>query len=237
MRAFLPVLSFVILLSSCRFAGFHQVRGNGVHSSQQRNVGAFTQVEASGPVDIELSQGPSSVRVDADENLQEYIEVESRGNTLYVHLRDNISVNPKAGMKVYITAPDFRSIQLTGSGDLTGQGRIRGNDLNIDITGSGSVTLDLDMPRVRAHITGSGETHLSGATRRFDSEINGSGSVAAFGLMSEETNVSIHGSGDAEVFASKHLDIDIAGSGDVAYKGTATVNKSVHGSGDIRKAD
>jgi hypothetical protein len=237
MRAFLLLITASLCLASCHFMGARQVRGNGVSSTQQRNVSDFTQVEVAGQLDVVLAQGPSNVRVVTDENLQEYVVVERQGNTLYVHTRSNTNLRPKAGLKVYVTAPDYRGLQVNGSGDVTGQGRITGRDLRIEVTGSGSVALDLDMPRISTQITGSGETRLTGATRVFESEINGSGSVLAYGLLSEETKVNIHGSGDAEVFASKRLGIDIAGSGDVSYKGTASVDQSVHGSGNVHKAD
>jgi hypothetical protein len=237
MRSLLSLFVLLLACSSCHFMGFRQVRGNGVSSTRQHSVGNFTQVEVAGPMDVVLAQGPAAARVVADENLLEYIIIEQRGNTLYVHVRKNINLRPKAGMKVYVTAPEYRGLQVTGSGDVTGQGRITGDNLQIELTGSGSVTLDLDMPKVRAEITGSGEARLSGATRELETEINGSGSIAAYELKSEETHVDIRGSGDAEVYASKLLEIDIAGSGDVSYKGAPNVNQSVHGSGNVHKAD
>jgi hypothetical protein len=54
-------------------------------------------------------------------------------------------------------------------------------------------------------------------------------------LLSENTKVTIAGSGDVEIFASKQLDVNISGAGDVKYKGNPSVNKSVAGAGDIRK--
>ena len=217
--------------------GFRRVRGNGIAGSQQRTVGDFSKLEVSGPIDVVLAQGAPAVRVEADQDLLESIEVEQSGSTLRVHLRNNVNISSKPQMKVFVTGQNFRSVELTGSGDLVGRGRIRGEELRVPLTGSGSVTLDVDMPRVRAQVTGSGDANLSGATRAFEGEINGSGNIAAFGLLAEDSKVEIHGSGDAAVFASKKLESDIAGSGDVEYKGTASVNQSVHGSGGVRKVN
>lgn len=214
-----------------------RVRGNGVHGSEQRSVRDFSRLEVSGPIDVVLAQGAPSVRIEGDQNLLEYVEVNQSGSTVQVRLRRNVHISSENDFKVYVTGSGFRSVQVTGSGDLTGNGRLRGEDLEVTITGSGSVALDVDMPRVRAEVTGSGDARLSGTTRTFEGEINGSGNIAAYGLMSEDTKVEINGSGDAEVFASKQLEVDIAGSGDVAYKGTASVNQSVHGSGSVRKVN
>jgi hypothetical protein len=215
----------------------HRVTGNGHSSTQARNTATFEKVETTGPMDVILTQGPAGVRVETDENLQEYIEVNVSGNTLVIHARKGYSLNPKSGMKVYVSAASFRSVQVTGSGDLTSTGTISGSGLDLDVTGSGNITLAVDMPEVHSEITGSGTIRISGNTRSMRATINGSGDILAFDLKSEDAKVDIAGSGNAEVFASKNLRVDIAGSGDVAYKGTANVTSSVHGSGDVRKAD
>ncbi|TCJ17764.1 DUF2807 domain-containing protein [Flaviaesturariibacter flavus] len=236
MRSFLVLGLSVLLFSSCKFMG-RRVRGNGIHGSEQRTVRDFNRLEVSGDIDVVLAQGTPSVRIEGDQNLLQYVELDQSGSTLRVHLRRHINISTENEFKVYVTGPGFRSVEVTGSGDVTGSGRLRGENLKLGLTGSGSVTLDVDMPRVRAEVTGSGDARLSGATRTFEGEINGSGNISAFGLMSEDTKVEIHGSGDAEVFASKQLNVDIAGSGDVAYKGTASVNQSVHGSGSVRRVN
>ncbi|GAB4091087.1 head GIN domain-containing protein [Flaviaesturariibacter terrae] len=238
MRFVSTVLALPIFLSSCIFMGGHRVTGNGVHSSQNRSVGSFDKVAVMGSMDVELAQGSAQgVRVETDENLQEYIETEVSGGTLHIRTREGYNLNEHAGLKVYVTAAEFRSLEVTGSGEVTSAGKLTGNGIDINITGSGNATLGLDMPQVKAGITGSGTVRLSGSTQTFDTRINGSGDVEAFGLLAENTKVDIAGSGDAQVFASKHLDIDIAGSGDVTYKGTAAVNQEVHGSGRAHQAD
>ena len=139
-------------------------------------------------------------------------------------------------MKIYVTAPELREIDVTGSGSITSQSRlVYNNRLTIDITGSGDVRLDVDAPEIHAEATGSGNTSLSGQTRSFRAAINGSGELRCFNLLSENTDIEISGSGSAEVYASKRLDIEINGAGSVLYKGNPSVNQDVAGSGDIRK--
>jgi len=238
MRNLTVLILLLIATVSCKYMGIRFVGGDGNLSVQSRNVGGFEKVEVTGPMDVELVQGSfQPVRVESDQNLQEYILVETRGNTLHIGTKRGTNIRPKAGWKIYVSAPDYRGIDVTGSGDVIAKGRLTGQRLNIGVTGSGNVHLDLDMPEVAADITGSGTVHLKGTTRSFRSEITGSGDIRAYDLMSEETKVEIAGSGDAQVFASKQLKVDIAGSGDVAYKGTAAVSKTIHGSGSVRKID
>ncbi|RYY90359.1 MAG: DUF2807 domain-containing protein [Chitinophagaceae bacterium] len=238
MRVLCSLFMFLLLATSCRFAGFHRVKGNGVLSKQERSIANFDALEVTGGMNVVLQQGPrAGVRVETDENLQEYVETEVSGNELHIFTRRGYNLDERSGLTIYVTAPSLRDLTVTGSGDVNSQGKITGDALKIQVTGSGNITLSLDMPTVEAQVTGSGTMNLSGATRSFRTETHGSGEIHAFDLLAEETHVEVSGSGDAEVFASKQLDVEVSGSGDVAYKGTANVRKQVHGSGSVHKAD
>jgi hypothetical protein len=238
MRRFVIIASAAIVLASCEFRGNRRIRGNGTASSQLRSVGSFSKVDVSGPYEVIVTQGDAeSVRVEADENLQQYIEVVVQGDQLEIDTRDGINIRPRKDIKIYITAPLFRALSVTGSGDVKSTSKLTSDRIALSVTGSGDIMVDIDAPVVETEITGSGSININGNTRTLNAEINGSGEVHAFSLMSENTDVEISGSGEAEVFASKGLEVSIAGSGDVAYKGTASVNQSIAGSGNIRKVD
>lgn len=233
--------AFVILLfsiTSCRLMGGERVNGNGVLKSENRAVTGFRGVSVAGGMDVVLIPGAQhSVRIEADENLLQHIVTELDGDILEIGPEKGHNLNPDAGLKVYVTAPLFNVVEVNGSGNVVSQSRIKADErLRTEISGSGDMRLELDAPEVEMEITGSGTIILSGNTRRFRSEINGSGDLRAFDLLSEDTEVEISGSGDAQVFASKQLGIRINGSGNVDYKGNPpSINQNVAGSGSVRK--
>ena len=65
--------------------------------------------------------------------------------------------------------------------------------------------------------------------------ISGSGDVKATELDAAEVNVTISGSGDAQVHAEQSIVVSIAGSGDVSYSGSPAVSQAVAGWGSVRK--
>lgn len=231
------LICFAVFLSSCEFMGGKRVNGNGVTSTQQRNTGDFNGVDVSGPIKVFISQDSvSSVKIEGDENLLEYIEVDNNGDNLEIRTRRGYNLRPRTGIKIYVTAPSFDKLAVTGSGELKTQTKISNvKNMDVSVTGSGDMILDIDAPAINSEITGSGNITINGGTRSFSTEVTGSGEVHAFNLLSESTNVEITGSGDVEVFASKQLKINISGAGDVKYKGNPTVSQSVAGSGNIRK--
>jgi hypothetical protein len=204
--------------------------------TEQRNLTGFTGVETHGSVDIIASQGNYNIKIEADQNLLQYVETNIENGRLIVRFKDGISLMHFNGAKVYVTAPELNAFETHGSGNISSQGKISDkNKIDIAISGSGDIQLELDCPEIKTGTHGSGNITLSGETKNLSSRTSGSGDVKAANLKAESVKVSIHGSGDTEVFASESLAADISGSGDVHYKGAPKVNTSVHGSGSVTK--
>jgi hypothetical protein len=233
-----PVIILLLLsLSSCRFANQKRITGNGDSATEQRTAGSFHSVEVSGPFKVHLTQGDAaSIEVRAEKNLMSYIITENGNGRMEIKTKRGYNLRSKKPIEIFITAPEYRKLSVTGSGDILA-GVIKGERMKAQVTGSGNIFLEADAPTIETEITGSGNIRLKGRTKDLRAEINGSGELYAFSLLTENTKVDIAGSGDAEVFASKTLDIDIAGSGNIDYKGDPTIKRSVAGSGNIRKAD
>jgi len=227
----------IVSVTSCRFGG-KKIVGNGTLQTRTYSIADFTEVHLAGNMDVYLTQGSTySVRVEADENLFDYLEVEKDGNELEIGARHGYNLRPKAGIKVYVSAPTFEAAELAGSGKIVSQTKITNvKSIRISVAGSGDVDMEVDAPEVKAGVAGSGNVVLKGATKEFSVDIAGSGDVKAFNLMSEVSKIDIAGSGNVEVSASRELDVDVAGSGDVFYKGNPSVKHNKMGSGGVRKA-
>ncbi|MBL0309531.1 MAG: hypothetical protein IPP77_07615 [Bacteroidetes bacterium] len=76
----LILLSLIGLAMLTTLAGCGR-RGNGRVVTEERKVTPFTKLSISGVFPIEISQTgePESVKVEADENLQNYIDVRNEG--------------------------------------------------------------------------------------------------------------------------------------------------------------
>lgn len=232
------LLSAAIVTSSCNFRGGKRVKGNGNVTTESRTTSSFGGVRTSGSFDIYVSTGPHSVKVEGEENILPYIETYVDGDILKIDTKDGYWLKTNRDVKVYVTAPSFSKIHSSGSGNIIGQNKITdSNRIDVSVSGSADIKLDLDAPEVETDITGSGDAELQGNTRIFKAQINGSGNIRAKDLKTEETTIKINGSGDAEVFASVKLDVRVAGSGNVRYRGNAQVSSNIAGGGEVRKVD
>lgn len=238
MKQLLLVLCTISLIAGCRYSFGKKVKGNGNLTTETRQVSSTNKIKVLGSIDVELVPGDFKVTVEADENLLPYILTDKEDGWLVIKQRNNVNIKTNNRLKVYVSAREIESIDISGSGDVKGIGKFSGGEkLNIDIAGSGDVVLDVNTPAIHVDIAGSGTASLSGETKEADVEIAGSGNYRADRLMTESTSVDIIGSGDARIFADVNLSAKVIGSGSVYYKGKANVRSDITGSGTVKPID
>ncbi len=238
-QIFFLFLVSVTLFTSCREISGRRIRGSGHITSESRHVGNFENLDISGAINAYVTQGEnSSVRIEADDNLLNYIEVRERGNTLEVFTRRGFRIRPSRHIRVYISNPSYRHFEVTGASNLYSENRIETErELGINLTGASKADMDVKAPRVVADLTGASNIKLKGETREFRIDGSGASKVNCFDLLSEETSVDLTGAGHAEVHASVKLNVDVTGAASVRYKGNAQVSQRTSGAASVRKED
>jgi hypothetical protein len=236
---FIAGLSFLILFSSCREIFAKRIRGNGNIVSQTRSLGNFNSIDVSGNIDVYASQdSATSVKVETDENLQEYIEVINDGNVLRIHTKEGYNPRSSKAIKVYVSSAEYKSFEASGACDMYSQGQINStNALEIHASGSCKITMDVNAPKVSAHVSGACDVILKGETKDFMVDGSGSTDIRCFDLKADNVDLDLSGSGDAEVFANATLKGSASGSADIKYRGNAQPNINSSGAVSIKKAD
>jgi hypothetical protein len=235
--AVLSIIALVLSLFSCNDMLGKRIDGNGKLISQQRQTGEATRIHTISNFDVDITQGSAfSLQVEADENLLPYIITEIKDGVLEVRTQEGVNLHSVNKIKVHLMVTKLESVDLTGSGNVTGIDSFSGADhLKLDIEGTGNISLAVNTPSIDASIAGTGDITLSGQTRDAAIDIAGVGNYKAENLKAENVKVSIAGSGDAKLFASTTLDIDIAGSGNIYYHGSPSITQRIAGSGTIKQ--
>jgi hypothetical protein len=239
-KLFLVLAVVAVATSSCRSIWGKRVRGDGSIKSEERTVNAFKNVEASGAVDVYVTQGElKPVKIETDGNLLQYVEVIQSGDKIIIRQRRGINLDPTDKVKVYVTTPVYNKIEVSGASNIYATGKLtNAEDLKLDLSGAGTIKMELDAPAVHAEISGAGSVDLRGQTKSLELDLTGAANAHCFDLLSENTDIDITGAGEAEVYASVKLNADVSGAGSVSYKGGATnVSQHVTGAGSVKKID
>ena len=111
----------ILLFSSCSYVGGKRIRGDGNVISQDRTAGQFNNVDVSGAIDVYIKQDSAQqgVKVEADANLQELVEVYEQNGTLYISPRDNYNLRPSKAIKVFVKQKEVVNMVLDPKQELT----------------------------------------------------------------------------------------------------------------------
>lgn len=138
---------------------------------------------------------------------------------------------------VYVTVPDIEGLSVAGSGDLVAEGRITARNLDLSVSGSGSMILDADASGdIDADVSGSGRIEVRGKCRDFQSKVSGSGRVKLDVAIAERAEFGVSGSGKIQASGSaREVKVGVSGSGEIlaANLVTDTCDIRISGSGDV----
>jgi len=173
-----------------------------------------------------------TVEIEGPEILVNQINNQVRGGLWSIEYLEDMELNRELTIRIGMPYVDF--ISNSSSGEIRGVNAFTDLvDLDLKISGSGDIFIDVDVIDLDLKISGSGDLGLKGKTLNQSINIMGSGDVMASGLDSETCQVVITGNGNCKVRVADELDISIIGNGDLFYKGNPKVRSHVVGTGDV----
>ena len=173
----------------------------------------------------------------ADANIFDYIDVRVEDGVLTVDVTKGARIKSMKG-KAVLFLPKIKEIEAAGSGDIVlSECKIPAAVSRFNVSGSGSISADIEAETVLAEISGSGDILLRGKAENLKCSVSGSGGIQAFDLPAVNVDCTIAGSGSIEVNAQKMLAAKIAGSGSVLYRNTPEVRMNISGSGRCRRVE
>lgn len=198
-------------------------------TKELNNVSNFSSISVLGSPDVEYRQSNGSkttVSIYGSDNLVDLLEVSTVNGVLQVNIKKGVKIlSGERRLKVIASSPSLNQVNIKGSADVYLKGAIKGNDLNLNIAGSGDIEAEnLQYTNIFALVKGSGDIDLKNVkATTVMSEVNGSGDISAEKLAATNVVATVAGSGDIVCYASRQLDARVSGSGDIEYKGSPSV--------------
>ena len=168
----------------------------------------FSRINFAGSMQVIFSQGDQyTVRVDAPQQVVDKLVIYVRSKELNICSKDElIDFDPAfsfSQVKIYVTSPNIKQIDLTGSGSMTVKDAVTASRLDIDITGTGNMSftgtlscnfLDVDITgsgnldfainyscvnagNIGSNITGAGNITIAGDAEKHIKNVTGVGNI------------------------------------------------------------
>ena len=238
-NVFLFSLLILVFASGCREIAGRRVRGSGNITTDSRSASGFHSIDVSGAIEVYVKQDSStSVKVEADDNLLEYIEIYTDNSTLVIRTQNGVRLRPSNKIKVYVSNQSYKEFEVSGASSIHSENEINSVEaLRVDLSGASNGKLEFNAPKISVDLSGACDLTIRGKTKDFDAGASGASEIRCFDLLAENTEVEASGASSAEVYASVKLAGSASGASHIKYKGNATTSISTSGASGVNKID
>lgn len=204
------------------------LEGNGKLVTREVSVSPFSELKANGIYELKLSQGDKeSVKIEADENLQDLFLVKNEGNRLVIDMKklENKNLKSKNKMRVYVTFKNLKKMDLQMVGNVGTDERLTFDNLAVNNQSVGNVELKLKANKLDLDNHSVGNVTLSGEAQNAVMVHKSVGNLQAGDFVVQTINIDNSGIGSAQVNATKELKVKDNMMGKVNNKGAGTVKR------------
>jgi len=243
----LVVIIFIaaaVIIAGAYFSGIWP-SGNTV--TRDEDFIDFTIVDIGSAFEAEITQSNSySIKITADDNIMEHIQVSKTGETLTISITGTII--PPSTWKAEITMPELHELRFSGATHGTATGFSSTHNLTLTLSGASSLDPDISAgyveiilsgaSRIQGELTASEDAKLviggassveltGGAKDLLVEECEGASSLDLSNFPVNNANVYLSGASSATIKLEGKLDVDISGASHLYYIGEPTMGNIV----------
>ena len=226
------------------------VTASGSPETRDFDLTGFTGIQAAAAFQVEVTRADAyAVRVTADDNLWDVLDIRVSGSTLHLQTRSGTSVR-NSHLSAVVTMPSLKLIDLSGAARADASGFDAGDDFNgtlsgaasldaenvklgrvvFDISGAGRLSGSATFETARFVISGAGTIDLSGSGESASIVASGGSRAILDEFALEEVTVNLSGGSQATVNARSIKSADLSGGSHLSYVDSPTIG-SVQTSG------
>ena len=202
-----------------------QVVGSENLVTQEKIFTGFSVVDVGSSFEVEITQSSSySIKITADDNVLDYVEVSKTSDTLTIRLKWGYSYQ-SVTLRAKITMPELHELELSGGTHGTTEGFSSSHEFVAELSGgshlSGDFTTSGD-----AQFTLSGGSHLSeldGAANDLRISASSGSHLDLSDFPVHDANVNLSGGSHATINLDGRLDADLSGGSHLLYIGDPTI--------------
>ncbi len=148
-------------LTFSRLISTHTIEGSGNIVTRTLDFSDFTAVDVGGGFKVEITQSSSySIRITADNNTFDYIDVYKTDDTLNIGIKSGYSFR-SVTLKAYITMPNLYAAVLSGGTQGTAKEFTSTHEFNLVLSGGSSMELEGAAGNLNLVATGGSRSDLS----------------------------------------------------------------------------
>ena len=222
-RLIFGFLAAILILASCE--NDDSIRASGEVTTTEFSFSGYNALEVRGAFEVfvRFSDTEESIRIEANENLQERLVVRVIGNTLEIGPEDSLSIRGNATLRAFITTKNISNITISGATRLTLEDEWVADNGSLRLSGASSLIGEVTATRLEIRGSGSSGVDLFGMVDELDADLSGSSDLRDFDLQVQRLDMDLSGSSDAFLTVNESIEIDASGSSSLNYMGNPEI--------------
>ena len=233
------------------------IKGSGKIVAKTVPAPDFDGIEASRAVKVVISDKVSDIRIEADDNLMEYVVVEERQGTLRValdqgrkgarsvsnaHVTVTVPSNGKiralkassASQSVCRTAVGADDFSIETSSAAKVEAAVKAGKCSLDASSASKIVAALDVEECRADASSAAKITLSGKAAQFRANLSSAAKLSADELDAATCSIDTSSGSKASVHCSGTLRANASSGSSIRYSGDCSTHLSKSSGGSIR---
>jgi len=214
------------------------IRVTGEVTRTEVNITEYTGLRVSDAfnVNVTFSDNEESIIIEANEDIQDRIEVKKDGEDLNIRLKRHTSIRGNATLNVYITTGNISSFNISGASNITLDNTLSAENLSLQLSGASGFTGELIVDNLELDASGASDLDIYGTAGLFNARLAGASNLNDYDLIVSELDVELSGASNSYLSVTEKIDIRASGASTLNYKGDAIVaTKDLSGSSEINK--
>lgn len=196
-------------------------------TSRSHTVNDLNEIRIADPfqVYVQFAQTGPDLRIEANENLHEYIEVRQTGGALAISLKDEARhIEGTPVLKVFLTAKALRSIQAQGAAKVYLQSPWQTDQAEVVLTGASHLEgTVMTTAKLTAELTGASTIDIAGNTQQFDVEATGASYMTGYNFECDQLFADLTGACGMTLTVNDNMRVTATGASTVRYRGEGEI--------------
>ncbi|WP_319482202.1 head GIN domain-containing protein [uncultured Draconibacterium sp.] len=218
------ILALGVLFTSCVKDHFEVIPSDKV-TTTDFSASGISQLAVSDifHVYVRFSETEESVRIEANENLHSFIEVNQTGDRLSVGLEKDTNISGTPVLNVYVTTASLSEVHSEGAASVEFYDALLNDQFQVELIGASYFKGSLETGIVNAYIEGASKMEIDGSCTTFQIDAIGASEMTGFDFVSDNLNADLDGGSEISLSVQQKLDVTARGASKVYYKGNGVI--------------
>lgn len=197
---------------------------SGNTTTERYDIANITSINLQDNLDLYLIYSDSDfVEVQADENIQQYIDIDTYDSTISFSIVNNVTFSDDDAVKIYVYSKKINRVVGSGDADIHARDTIRATQFDLTLSGGSEFDGLMVCEDLTVEISGDSDVELAGYSTTLSLLSSGGSEFEDYSFVVDDLGANLSGGSELNITVNGTITLDASGGSEVKYKGNAEV--------------